>query len=187
MVKAKPKPATKQTVVTQAPKLSVYKSDSKLQKSILYQLSEINSSRSFPVYIMQSFGYKYKNSIIRYESIDADGSEVINAGRLIQDISCTIYLIGSLKENFDFIKKLRDTKNPFTLFTNIDSADLFGVYILESIDGTITDGSDAIMLNVTIVEYKKATLRQRNFTVADTKNMDSMLNFLKNQNQIDKR
>lgn len=153
----------------------------------LYTLSEVNTARSFPVYIVQSIGYAYSNSVIKYESIDEDGSEVINAGRLIQSVRISIYLVGDLKTNMAFIKKLKNTKNPFTLFTNIDTADIFGTYILESIDGTFTDGADSLMINVTIVEYNKTKLRRRNFTLAESKNLDSMLNFLRNQNQIDKR
>jgi len=159
----------------------------KTKKKTLYILSEINTSRSFPIYIMQSIGYKYSNSIIKYESIDEDGSEVINAGRLIQTIGISIYLIGNLDENLAVIKKLKNTKNPFTLFTNIDTADIFGAYVLESIDGTITDGADSLIVNVQIVEYRKTKLRRRNFTLAESKNLDNLLNFLRNQNQIDKR
>lgn len=159
----------------------------KTEVRTLYTLSEVNTARSFSVYIMQSIGYKHTNAIIKYESIDDEGSEVINAGRLIQDIPITIYLKGDLKENMAFIRKLKDTKNPFTLFTNIDTADIFGTYVLESINGTITDGSDAIQINVNLVEYRKTTLRRRNFTLGESKNLDNLLNFLKNQNQIDKR
>lgn len=159
----------------------------KIENKTLYTLSEVDTTRSFALYIVQSIGYKHRNSIIRYESIDADGAETIHAGTLIQDIPITLYLIGELKENFELIKKLADTKNPFTLFTNIDTAKLFGAYYIESIDGTITDGADSIVLNVNLVEYKKSKLTSRNFTIAESKNLDNLLNFLKNQNQIDKR
>lgn len=159
----------------------------KKRKQTLYTLTEVNSNRSFPLYIMQSIGFKYANSIIRYESISDDGGETINAGRLIQTIPITIYLIGDMKENMALIRKLIDTKEPFTLFTNIDTANVFGTYLLESVDSPITDGADSMLINANLVDYRKASITKRNYTLAESKNLDNMLNYLKNQNLIDKR
>lgn len=157
------------------------------KNSTLYWLKEVNSSRSFPIYVMQSIGYSYKNSIITYETIGDDGGEVINAGKLIQRVPITIMLIGNMRENMKQIKRLIVTKEPFTIFTSIDTARIFGTYVIESVDGTITDGADAITINVTLVEYKKTELNTKNFVLATTKNLDAMLSYLKNQNLIDKR
>lgn len=153
----------------------------------MYTLTEVESGRSFPVYIMQSIGIHYTNSIIKYETVGDSGGETINGGRLIQSVPISIMLIGDMKKNMTFIRKLIDTKKAFTLFTNIDTAKIFGTYLIESISGTITDGADSIQLNVGLVEYRTASVNKRNYTLAESKNLDNMLVFLKNQNQIDKR
>ena len=167
--------------------INKFKMAKKNEKQTLYTLTELSTGRSFPIYLVQSIGFKYANSIIKYETVGDEGGETVNGGKLIQSVPVTIMLIGNMKENMAFIRKLIDTKEPFTLFTNIDTAKIFGTYLIESVDGNITDGADSILLNINLTEYKKALINKRNFTLVESKNLDNMLLYLKNQNQIDKR
>jgi hypothetical protein len=150
-----------------------------------YIMKDTITGKEVYFYVVQSVGYSFKNSIIRYESVGKDGGHIEQTGKFIKEVPLTLQLIGNLDDNFAFIKKLEKQYNPVTVFTNIDNANLFGTYVIEDVSTNITDGADSLIVSINFVEYKRAFTFRRNLTVPANKSLSEMLNYIKNQNLVD--
>lgn len=149
-----------------------------------------------PFYVTQSIGYQFENSLITYETVGSDGGFTINTGRVTQEIPVTIQLIGNelsggrvvsgegLQKNLKFIRTLRDEKRPVTIFGNINKHQLFGYYLIKTVGTTITDGTDSLIVEVTLREYRDVNITTENVVLPSSKAASDVVQYLRNYNQV---
>lgn len=157
------------------------------EKDILYKMTDIDGNFITDFYIVQTVGWSFTNAVIKYEAVGNDGGFTTQTGELIVTIPVTVQLIGTLRENMSFLRKLKDTKKPVTIFSIIDTANLFGNYLIEDASTNIIDGQDTMLVNINFVEYKDVNIDRLNLVIPESKSFENLLNFLENQNFIDKR
>jgi len=148
---------------------------------------EFADGTTFNLDVVTGVGLSNNNSIIKYETIGGAGGYVVNTGPLIVEIPVTFTLKYDLQTNLRIYDMLRQTTNPFKLFSKLGASGLFGEYIIANINTNIVDGAEVLEVSLTLTEYRSANVEKVNLVLPTNKDVNSILNYLKNQNLVDKR
>ncbi len=146
---------------------------------------EFDDGTIYPLEIVTGVSLQNNNSIIKYETIGGYGGYVVNTGPLIVEIPVTFILKNDLRTNLRIYDMLRKITKPFKLFSKLGANGLFGKYIISSINSNIVDGQESMQVDLTLVEYRSAEIEKINLVLPTDKSVESLLNYLKNQNLID--
>lgn len=132
-------------------------------------------------YVTQ-IGFGFRNGIVIYESVGEDGGYVEHTGRMVSTLSINLNLTDSLRNNLSLIERISKLKKPVYLASVGDK--LFGQFLIESIDGNITEAAENVIVTINFKEYRQANVERVNLVVVDEYYVDAIVTFLRSRNLI---
>ena len=111
--------------------------------------------------VVNRIDFTFPNAVVIYESIGEDGGYTIHTGRLNSSLSMNALLIAeNLQKGLKQLSKLKSIKSPVMVGGKTFDGSIFGKFLIESINGSIEEGSEALRITLSLKEYRQANVKR---------------------------
>jgi len=111
--------------------------------------------------VVNRIDFTFPNAVVIYESIGEDGGYTIHTGRLNSSLSMNALLIAeNLQKGLKQLSKLKSIKSPVMIGGKTFDGSIFGKFLIESINGSIEEGSEALRITLSLKEYRQANVKR---------------------------
>ena len=133
--------------------------------------------------VVNRIDFSFPNAVVVYESIGEDGGYTIHTGRLTASLTLNALLITrTLQEGMKVLNKLKSLKSPVMVGGKTFDGSVFGKYLIESVSGSVEEGSEALRVTISLKEFRQANLKTTKILL--TYRGEPIINFLKKLNYI---
>lgn len=127
--------------------------------------------------------FTFSNAVVVYESIGEDGGYTIHTGRLNSTLSLNAVIVAnSLYEALRRVSKLKSIKTPVMVGGKTFDGSIFGKFLIESINGSIEEGSEIVRVSMSLKEYRQANVKKTKINLVYSG--DPIYSFLKQFNYM---
>lgn len=153
----------------------------KSKKKVLYKIRTA-SGKEIKIWVLQKIDFELKNNIVQYQTVDGDGGDTIFIGRQATPLVISFTLVDDLSKNLQFLTKLYNIQESFTITGTIDEFNIFGEYYFGSISSSITDGAESMVCQATMIKKLVSSIYKTNIVYTSSDLLTNLLNYLKAQN-----
>ncbi len=109
--------------------------------------------------VVNRIDFSFPNSVVVYESVGEDGGYTLHTGRLNSSLSMNAIIISkNLQETMKKLNKLKSLKSPVMVGGKTFDGTIFGKFLIDNINGTLEDGSEAVPITISLKEYRQVSL-----------------------------
>jgi len=137
----------------------------------------------YPIDITTRLDFNFSNAVIVYESVGEDGGYTLNNGRLNATLNINVRFAKDINTSFSIISRLKSLRRPFIIAGKSKSmGKIFGKYTLESLPGTVEEGTDSVTITLNLREYRQANVRKN--VINAVYQGDAIIDFLRKFNFV---
>ncbi len=109
--------------------------------------------------VVNRIDFSFPNSVVVYESVGEDGGYTLHTGRLNSSLSMNAIIISkNLQETMKKLNELKSLKSPVMVGGKTFDGTIFGKFLIDNINGTLEDGSEAVPITISLKEYRQVSL-----------------------------